>query len=114
MWGGSNVGMMKIIADAAKGAHGKLIGDSEETFKQKARKNAHMMHFTKDLAERKAWMLREADAIVTLAGGIGTLDEAALALKRNIHHNKPFVFLNSDDFYADLKAQFNKMQQEGF
>jgi hypothetical protein len=23
-------------------------------------------------------------------------------------------FLNSDDFYADLKVQFNKMQQEGF
>lgn len=71
---------MKIIADVAKEAHGKLIGDSEETFKQKARKNADVMQFTKDLAERKAWMLREDDAIVTLPGGIGTLDEAADAL----------------------------------
>jgi predicted Rossmann-fold nucleotide-binding protein len=45
MWGGSSVGMMKIIADVAKEAHGKLIGDSEETFKQKARKNAVVSQF---------------------------------------------------------------------
>src|SRR5262249_25805986 len=73
IWGGSDVGNMKIIADAAQEAGGKIIGVCTELFSGKARKNADEMIITKNLAERKKVMLERCDAIVVLAGGIGTL-----------------------------------------
>ena len=116
VWGGSNRGTMKVIADAAQGAGGKIVGISMEFFKWKARDNADEMIIAKDLGERKRLMLEHADAIVALAGGIGTLDEITeiLALKRHGDHAKPIVFLNTDDFYGGMKMQLERMDEEGF
>lgn len=116
VWGGSNVGTMKVVADAAQDAGGKIIGVSMDFFKSKARPNADEMIFTKDLSERKRVMLEKADAIAVLAGGLGTLDEASevLALKRHGDHSKPVVFLNTDGFYDGLQTQIARMEREGF
>jgi uncharacterized protein (TIGR00730 family) len=116
VWGGSNVGIMKIIADAAEGAGGRLIGVSTELFKHKARPDAHIMEVAKDLAERKDRLAYHADAFVALPGGIGTLDEVTevLALRRNRAHEKPIIFLNTDNFYEGLRTQFTRMQKDGF
>ena len=109
-------GTMQVIADAAQNAGGKIVGVSMEFFKHKARANADEMFFAKDLSERKRIMLEKSEAIVVLAGGIGTLDEAteALALKRHGDHNKPIIFLNTEGFYEGLKMQVERMQDEGF
>ncbi len=116
VWGGSDYGTMKLIADAAQGAGGKIIGVTNELFAQKARKNADEMIVTKDLSERKAVMLEKADAIVVLAGGIGTLDEAtdALAHKRIGSHAKHIIFLDTDGFYDGFRMQWQRMEAEGF
>src|SRR4051794_1668442 len=74
IWGGSDSGTMKVIADAAQAAGGKTHGVSMELMKELARKNADIMEVAKDLAERKAFMLERSDAVVALPGGIGTLD----------------------------------------
>ncbi|MDO8561921.1 MAG: TIGR00730 family Rossman fold protein [bacterium] len=116
VWGGSDRGTMKVIADAAQDAGGKIIGISMEFFKHKVRENADEIIIAPDLSERKKLMLKRSDAIVALAGGIGTLDETTemLALKRHGDHDKPIVFLNTDDFYQGMKRQLEKMEEDGF
>ena len=116
VWGGSNVGLMEVIASAAQQAGGKIIGISIEHFRKNLREDADEMIVAKDLAERKALLLKNCDAIVALVGGTGTLDEVTemIELKKYEVHNKPVVFLNTDGFYDGLKQLFGRMQKEGF
>lgn len=116
VWGGSNTGLMKIIADTVQEGKGKLVGISVERYKHKARQNADEMIVAKNLGERKATMLLRSDAVVVLVGGIGTLDEATeiVELKKQGHHKKPIVILNTENFYEGLKVQLQKMRDDGF
>jgi uncharacterized protein (TIGR00730 family) len=116
VWGGSDKGLMKVIADGVQAGGGKLCGISMELLKASARANADEMIFAKDLGERKKLMLEKSDAIVVLVGGIGTLDEITeiLELKKHGVHNKPIVVLNTENFYEGLKVQMQKMKDDGF
>ncbi|MFF7179090.1 TIGR00730 family Rossman fold protein [Streptomyces sp. NPDC008121] len=116
VWGGSDSGLMKVVADGVQQAGGRLVGVSVEFLAAKARPDADEMVFAKDLAERKALLLTRCDAIVIMVGGTGTLDEATeiLELKKHALHTKPVVLLNTAGFYDGLKAQFRRMEEEGF
>lgn len=116
VWGGSEAGLMKVMADGVQEHGGRLVGVSVEFLRAKARQNADEMLITKDLAERKAQLLARADAIVIMVGGTGTLDEATeiLELKKHGLHSKPVVLLNAAGFYDGLKQQFQRMEKEGF
>ncbi|MFJ8693533.1 LOG family protein [Streptomyces roseolilacinus] len=116
VWGGSDTGLMKVVADAAQQAGGRLVGVSVEFLAHKARPGCDEMVVTGDLAERKAEMLLRSDAIVVMVGGTGTLDEATeiLELKKHGLHTKPVVLLNTAGFYDGLKQQFRRMEEEGF
>jgi uncharacterized protein (TIGR00730 family) len=116
VWGGSNVGLMRDIASGVQQAGGKLIGVSMELLRATARPDSDEMIIAKDLGERKAIMLQRCDAIVTLVGGTGTLDELTdvFELKRHGFHNKPIIVLDTDNFYAGLRLQLHHMQQENF
>ena len=116
VWGGSNRGTMKVIADAAQSAGGKIVGITMELLRAVARPNADEMLVMKNLPERKAKLLERSDAVVVLPGGLGTLDEIseALELKKHRLHNKAIVFLNTADFYHGLRAQLERMEAEGF
>ena len=116
VWGGSDTGLMKVVADGVQEAGGRLVGISVDLFREYARKEADEMVFAKDLAQRKALLLQHADAIVVMAGGLGTLDEATDILERRKHrlHNKPVVLLNTAGFYSGLVLQLRRMEEEGF
>ncbi|MFD5737995.1 TIGR00730 family Rossman fold protein [Streptomyces sioyaensis] len=116
VWGGSDAGLMKVMADGVQQAGGKLIGVSVEFLAHKAYEGADEMLVTRNLAERKAQMLARADAIVVMVGGMGTLDEATeiLELRKHGMHTKPVVLLNTAGFYDGLKEQFQRMEAEGF
>ncbi|MFD0368888.1 TIGR00730 family Rossman fold protein [Streptomyces sp. NPDC059071] len=116
VWGGSDVGLMKVVADGVEEAGGRLVGVSVDFLAAKARPVADEMVVTRDLAERKAVLLAKSDAIVIMVGGTGTLDEATeiLELKKHGHHTKPVVLLNTAGFYDGLKTQFRRMEEEGF
>jgi uncharacterized protein (TIGR00730 family) len=116
VWGGSDVGLMKVVADGVQEAGGRLVGVSVEFLHQKARRNADEMVIARDLAHRKAELLLRSDAIVVMVGGTGTLDEATeiLELKKHGLHTKPVVLLNSAGFYDGLKQQLRRMEAEGF
>jgi hypothetical protein len=116
VWGGSEAGLMKVVADGVQEAGGRLVGVSVEFLHASARTNADEMVIAPDLAGRKAEMLRRCDAIVIMVGGTGTLDEATeiLELKKHRLHAKPVVLLNSAGFYDGLWQQFRRMEAEGF
>jgi uncharacterized protein (TIGR00730 family) len=116
VWGGSDVGLMKLVADGVQEAGGRLVGVSVDFLAAKARAGADEMVVARDLAERKALLLAKADAVVVMVGGTGTLDEATeiLELKKHGKTEKPVVLLNTAGFYDGLKEQFRRMDSEGF
>jgi uncharacterized protein (TIGR00730 family) len=116
VWGGSDVGLMKVVADGVQEAGGRLIGVSVEFLAARTRPDADEMVVARDLAERKRLLLEKADAVVIMVGGTGTLDEATeiLELKKHGHTTKPVVLLNTAGFYDGLKEQFRRMEDEGF
>jgi len=116
IWGGSDRGIMKMIASAAQEEGGKIIGVSMKILESHARTNADEMIVAKDLGERKSIMSERADAFAVLPGGIGTLDETThiLELKKHAVHKKPVVLLNTDGFYDGFKTQLERMQEDGF
>ncbi len=116
VWGGSDVGLMKVVADGVHEAGGRLLGVTVQFLAAKARQGADEMVVAHDLAERKRLLLENADAVVIMVGGTGTLDEATdiLELKKHGHTDKPVVLLNTAGFYDGLKEQFRRMEDEGF
>lgn len=118
VWGGSDVGLMKVLADAVDAAGGRLIGVSVDFLAAKARplQPPNALTVTANLAERKAALLARSDAFVIMVGGTGTLDEATevLELRKHAVHAKPVVVLNTDGFYDGLRRQFVRMDAEGF
>lgn len=116
VWGGSVSGLMGVVADEVEASGGKLYGVSMELIKNTAREVADEMIIAKDLSERKAMMLEKADAVVTLVGGTGTLDELTevFELKRHGEHNKPIVMLNTENFWNNYQAQLQHMHNAGF
>ena len=68
-----------------------------------------------DLTDRKAMMNREADVLVVLPGGIGTLDEVFTVLANTcigIRH-QPVVFYNVNGCWDSLLETLNKLFDEG-
>lgn len=116
VFGGSDKGLMKEIADTVQQNNGKVIGISFAAYEKFARKNADEMVMEKTLGARKAMMLERGDAVVALVGGIGTLDEITeiIELRKQKHHDKPIVILNTENFYEGLKVQMQKMKDDGF
>jgi uncharacterized protein (TIGR00730 family) len=116
VWGGSDTGLMKVVADGVRATGGRLVGISVEFLRVWARKDADEMVIAKNLAERKARLLAGADAVVVMAGGLGTLDEATeiLELRKHGLHHKPVVLLNTAGFYDGLTLQLRRMEEEGF
>jgi uncharacterized protein (TIGR00730 family) len=116
VWGGSNTGLMKVVADGVQETGGRLVGVSVELFRETARVDADEMVFAKDLAERKALLIAASDAVVVMVGGLGTLDEATeiLELRKHKLHEKPVVLLNTAGFYDGLTTQLRRMDAEGF
>ena len=116
VWGGTDKGLMKIIASTVKKEGGRLVGISIPFFQEFARKDADEMIIAGTLGERKMEMMRKGEAIVAMIGGIGTLDEITeiIELKRINEHHKPIILLNTENFYQGLKVQLQKMKEDGF
>jgi uncharacterized protein (TIGR00730 family) len=116
VWGGSNYGLMRIMADGMQQGGSKLVGISMELFKANIHPTADEMVITQTLGERKAILLERADLVLVLAGGLGTLDEATevLELRKQGWHDKDIIVLNTDGFYDGFKIQLERMATEGF
>ncbi|MGH3697801.1 MAG: TIGR00730 family Rossman fold protein [Pseudonocardiaceae bacterium] len=116
VWGGSDTGLMHVLASTAQQCGARIIGVSVEFLRHKIKQDADEMIVALNLPERKKILLERSDALIIMVGGVGTLDEATemLELKKHRHHDKPIIFLNTDGFYDGLRVQLEKMGSLGF
>lgn len=77
VYGGGQVGLMGIIADAVLAAGGEVVGVIPEQLatKELLHTGVTVMHRVDSMHARKAKMEQLSDAFVALPGGYGTLEE---------------------------------------
>ena len=118
VYGGARVGLMGVLADAALGAGGHVIGVMPEALiaKEVAHRGLSELKVVKSMHERKALMAEISDGFVAMPGGFGTLDElfeiltwAQLGL-----HRKPCGLLNAHGYFDSLLDFVAHSVAEGF
>ncbi len=118
VFGGGNVGLMKVVADATMAAGGEVIGIIPEALmaREVGHRDISELRVVRSMHERKALMAELSDGFVALPGGVGTIEEiieiatwAQLGL-----HAKPFGLLNIDGFYDSLITFLDHAVSEGF
>jgi uncharacterized protein (TIGR00730 family) len=118
VFGGGCVGLMGVIADAAIGAGGRVIGVIPRALVEReiAHRGLTTLHVVETMHERKQRMADLADAFVMLPGGFGTWDEfcevvtwAQLGI-----HRKPLGVLNVGGYYDPMLAMADRAVAEGF
>lgn len=118
VYGGGRVGLMGVIADSALEAGGEVIGVIPEALASKEIAHAGLtqLHVVSTMHERKALMADLSDGFIAIPGGYGTMDEFCeiLTWAQLRIHEKPVTLLNSDGYYDELLALFDKMVREGF
>ena len=75
IYGGVNAGLMHTVALAAHSAGALITGIVPHCFSYRADPLVDNLSLCSDLSDRKATMIRLADAFVVLPGGLGTIDE---------------------------------------
>src|SRR5215469_7617693 len=117
IYGGSNVGLMKEVAEAALTADGRVIGVIPEVLVdlEVAHHGITELHITSTMHTRKALMGEKADAFIALPGGFGTFEELfeVLAWHTLKIHSKPVLLLNINGFYDLLLAFLDHCVAEG-
>jgi len=118
VYGGGNVGLMGVVADAVLEAGGEAIGVIPEQLVnwEVAHRGLTRLEIVGSMHERKQRMFDIADGFVALPGGFGTLDEMfeMLTWRQLGIGNKPCAFLDIDGFYSPLMGMLDRMVDERF
>jgi uncharacterized protein (TIGR00730 family) len=118
VYGGAQVGLMGILADAALAAGGEVHGVITRALETKeiAHPGLTSLAVVDTMHERKAAMADRAGGFVMLPGGLGTFDEffEAVTWTQLGVHEKPCGILDVDDYFAPLRAQFANAVELGF
>ncbi len=118
VFGGSRSGLMGVLADEMNRLNGKSIGIMPNFMKDVEwhHENLPEMIWVDTMAVRKAKMIENVDAVITLPGGCGTMEEfmETLSLKRLGLFTQPMIILNSGGFYNPLIDLLDGMLRENF
>ena len=118
IYGGSKIGMMGMLANAALAHGGKVIGIMPANLigREAAHEGLTALYKVDTMHTRKFKMAELADAFVAMPGGCGTLDEffEIFTWAQINLHTKPVILVNINGFYDALLAHFDKMIEEDF
>tara|TARA_B100000902_G_scaffold12866_1_gene15681 strand:+ start:1497 stop:2084 length:588 start_codon:yes stop_codon:yes gene_type:complete len=118
VFGGGNVGLMKIVSDTAIDNGVDALGISLKSLYELELSNPRLKEVivADTLLERKDFFMQKSDAFIVLPGGVGSLDELAEIMASNQLGiiNKPVGILNTAGYYDDLIAWMRKAVKEGF
>jgi uncharacterized protein (TIGR00730 family) len=118
VYGGGHVGLMGVVADAALGAGGEVVGVIPQHLvdDELAHPRLPQLEVVQTMHERKARMAELADAFVALPGAAGTLEELFEAWTWGMLglHAKPVALLDVDGFWQPLLAQLRRMVDDGY
>ena len=117
VYGGSNIGLMREVAEAALAEGGRVIGVIPTVLVdlEVAHDGLTELHVTDTMHTRKALIGERSDAYIALPGGFGTFEEMfeALAWQTLKLHAKPIVLLNTNGFYDRLLAFLDHCVEQG-
>lgn len=118
VYGGGNIGIMKIVADAVLNNGGKVIGVIPRKLRdlELAHPGLTQCYTTESMHERKFLMSQLSDGFIALPGGWGTLEELSEAVTwaQLNYHTKPTGILNTKDYYTGLLQWLAHANKEGF
>jgi len=118
VYGGASVGLMGAVADAALAGGSEVIGILPEILSgsEIAHRGLTRLEMVATMHERKARMVKLADAFLMLPGGYGTLDEMMeiVTWKQLRLHAKPCVLINTAGYWDPLLAFLDRTVDAGF
>ena len=118
VYGGGNVGLMGVVADAVLAAGGRAVGVIPDHLvrKEVGHNGLTEQHVVATMHERKAKMAALADGFLALPGGVGTLEEIieVFVWMQLGLHAKPCALLNVNGFYDPLVKFLEHMTESRF
>ncbi|MEH6471094.1 MAG: TIGR00730 family Rossman fold protein [Halopseudomonas sp.] len=118
VYGGSDTGLMKLLADSALEAGGEVIGVTVQALRDKEIYHPGLteLHVVANMHERKSLMAELSDGFITFPGGIGTFEEffEVYTWAKLGFHSKPVGLLNINNYYAPLDDLLDNAEREGF
>ena len=118
VFGGGNVGLMSIVANAVLAGGGEVIGVIPQQLVdwEVAHKGITRLEVVDSMHTRKARMFELSDGFIALPGGFGTLDEMfeMLTWRQLGLGKKPCAFLDVDGFWQPLMTMLDTMVRERF
>lgn len=113
VYGGSKVGIMGVVADAALDCGGRVIGVLPRLLQRKEISHTGLTELIlcETMHERKMKMFERSEGFIALPGGFGTLEEVVeiLTWQQLGLHQFPIGFLNVRGFYNHLQLFFEQM-----
>jgi len=118
VYGAGDIGLMGAVARAAKDAGGNTFGviPTHLLEREVGKRDLNTFVVTETMHERKKVMFMNADAIVVLPGGAGSLDEffEVLTWRQLGLHAKPILLLNTQGYWTPMLAALDHMVAQGF
>ena len=118
VYGGASVGLMGAVADAALAGGAEVIGVLPEILSgsEIAHRGLTTLEMVPTMHERKARMVKLADAFLMLPGGYGTLDEMMeiVTWKQLRLHAKPCILINTSGYWDVLLEFLDRAVEAGF
>ncbi|PYE45686.1 TIGR00730 family Rossman fold protein [Paenibacillus barcinonensis] len=118
VYGGSCMGLMGAVADAALAAGGEVIGVMPTGLFRGEVVHSGLTQLIEvgTMHERKATMAQLSDGFIALPGGMGTFEELfeVLCWAQIGIHRKPVGLLNVNGYYGPLMKMVEHSVHEGF
>jgi uncharacterized protein (TIGR00730 family) len=118
VYGGGAVGLMGVVADAALGAGGEVVGLIPRGLFRREVAHPGLTELVEvaTMHERKQGMFERSDAFVALPGGLGTIEEVvevATWAQLGIH-DKPVATLDVGGYWRPLHDLLRSAAAAGF
>ena len=118
VYGGGQVGLMGVVADATLQAGGQVLGVIPKRLmdREVGHRGLTELRVVETMHERKRAMAEAADAFLALPGGIGTMEELfeVWTWRQIGYHDQPVGLLNVDGYYDPLLDFLRTMTSKGF
>jgi uncharacterized protein (TIGR00730 family) len=109
---------MSTVADATLAGGGLVQGVIPRRLLERevGKREVDNLVVTGTMAERKDRMIADSDAFVSLAGGLGTLDELleVMTLRQLGYLDKPIVLVDTDGYWQPFMRLVEQVVSEGF
>ena len=118
LYGGGNVGLMKVIADVMMARHCKVLGTITQHLldMRVGHPEIDELIVVETMSERKKILEDMADAFIAMPGGVGTMDELfeVMVLSQLRVFDKPVALFNVNGYYDDIVRFLARATKEGF